>query len=111
MFPLKTIPLIAFSILSLTACAPGPDAIAPIPMGGAYAAADCRTAADALARERATLAALENRQRGAAAGDTIGVLLLGLPVSSMTGGDVSGQIAAAKGTVIALESRLSACRS
>lgn len=56
MLTLKTIPLIALSALSLSACAQGPDAIAPIPMGNAYATADCRHVADSLSRERAALA-------------------------------------------------------
>lgn len=109
MLPRKSLPLIALAALTVAGCAQGPDAIAPIPMGNAYATADCRSAASALSAERANLSALENRQRGAAAGDVIGVLLIGVPVSSMTGGDVSGQIAASKGKILALDARLAQC--
>jgi hypothetical protein len=43
------------------------------------------------------------------AGDAVGVLLIGVPVSSLTGGDVSGQIALEKGKIAALDARLLGC--
>lgn len=98
-----TLPLIA------TACAKSPDAIAPVSMGDAYAATSCQQASAELTTERQTLAALEKAQRSAAAGDAIGVFLFAVPVSSLAGGDKSGEIAAAKGKVIALEARLRSC--
>jgi hypothetical protein len=45
------------------------------------------------------------------AGDAVGVLLIGVPVSSLTGGDVSGQIALEKGKIAALDARLLSCRA
>ena len=62
-----------------------------------------------LVQERQTLAALESRQRSAVTGDAVGVFLLGVPVSSLSGNDVSGSIGASKGKVIALENRLLTC--
>jgi hypothetical protein len=56
------------------------------------------------------LASLESQQRSAVAGDAVGVFLIGVPVSSLTGGDKAGLIAAEKGKVLALDSRLSTCR-
>ncbi len=102
-------PIIAAAALSLAACAQGPDSIAPVSMGGAFATYDCRAAHADLAAERQTLAALEGKQRGAVAGDAIGVFLIGVPVSSLTGGDVAGHIATSKGKVMALEARVAAC--
>ena len=72
-------------------------------------AVPCADARAQLAQERQTLAALEAKQRSAAAGDAVGVFLIGVPVSSLTGNDVSGQIGASKGKVLALESRVMSC--
>jgi len=78
-------------------------------MGNAFAAISCQDANAMITTERQTLAALEERQRNAATGDAIGVFLLLIPVSSLTGGDVEGEIAASKGKVLALEARLLSC--
>ena len=65
--------------------------------------------AEELVLETQQLAALEGKQKGAVAGDAIGVFLIGVPVSSLTGGDVSGHIATSKGKVLALEARVASC--
>lgn len=104
---MKRLALIA--ILALAACAPGPDAIAPVAMGNAFANTTCADAAAMASAERVTLEALSSAQRGAAAGDAIGVLLIGVPISSIGGGDKSGAIAASKGKLLALDARLAGC--
>lgn len=93
----------------LAACAQSPGSIAPVSMGAAYTGLPCRQAAVDLTAERQSLAALESKQKGAVAGDAIGVFLIGVPVSSLTGGDVAGEIAAAKGRVLALDARVKSC--
>ena len=101
-----------FAIASLpvvAACAQSPNSIAPVSMGNAYAGLACNQARADLNAERQALAALESKQQGAVAGDAIGVFLIGAPVSSLSGGNVAGSIAASKGKVIALEARVSAC--
>ena len=101
---------IALALIAVTAaCAPRPDAIAPVSMGNAYAAYDCRAAAADLAAERQKLTGLEQAQRNAATGDAIGVFLIGVPTSSLTGGNKAGDIGASKGKIIALEARVSNC--
>lgn len=99
---LAALPLIA-------ACAQSPSSIAPVSFGNAYANVSCQQARADLIAERQTLAALEGKQKGAVAGDAIGVLLIGVPMSSLTGGDVAGHIATSKGKVIALEARTASC--
>lgn len=94
----------------LAACAQSPASIAPVSMGNAYAGTSCRQAHADLVAERQQLAALESKQNGAVAGDAIGVFLIGVPVSSLTGGNVAGHIAASKGKVMALEARVASCR-
>lgn len=76
-------------ILIITGCAKRPEDIQPVAMSGNF---DCQT-------ERALLADLERQQRNARTGDTIGVLLVGIPVSSLSGSDLETQIAVAKGKV------------
>lgn len=102
--------LAALAAAGIAACAKSPDAIAPVSMGSAYAGLSCQQAAADLRAERAALAALEGKQRGAVAGDAVGVFLIGVPMSSLSGGNVEGQIAASKGKVMALDARLASCR-
>jgi hypothetical protein len=63
-----------------------------------------------LSAERQTLATREAAQRSAVTGDALGVFLIGVPMSSLSGGDKAGQIGASKGKVLALEARLAGCR-
>lgn len=93
----------------IAACAQSPGSIAPVSMGNAYAGVSCQQAARDLAAERTSLAALEARQKSAATGDALGVFLIGVPVSSLSGGDVAGQLALSKGKVMALEARIAGC--
>jgi hypothetical protein len=103
--------LIATAILLLaSACSPRPDAIAPVSMTGAFDGMSCSAAKNDLASERVKLAALEKRQNSAATGDAIGVFLVLVPVSKLTGGDVAGEVGTSKGKVIALEQRVSRCK-
>ncbi|RYD84803.1 MAG: hypothetical protein EOP84_04455 [Verrucomicrobiaceae bacterium] len=102
-------PMISFLALALAACAQSPDAIAPIPMIGAYDNVSCSKANALLSQERKTLTALSAAQKDAVSGDAIGVFLIGVPVSSLSGDDKEGAIAASKGKVLALEARLQSC--
>lgn len=106
---MKTFTTVLFVALALSACAKGPDAIAPISMGDAYLMMPCDKAATRLSEERARYNVLASKQKGAVAGDAIGVFLIGVPMSSLTGGDVEGQVAESKGKILALEARQSAC--
>jgi hypothetical protein len=102
--------ILAIGILTaMSACAQRPDAIAPVPMGNAFATMPCQTAANELNMERQNLAALSAAQNSAASSDAVGVFLIGIPWSSLSGGDKAGMVGASKGKVIALEQRLSTC--
>jgi len=103
-------PLAAAAALAILAgCAKGPDSIPPVSMGNAFARTTCGQAQALLIEERQRLAALESEQRSAVAGDAVGVFLIGVPLSSLSGGDKAGQIGASKGKIVALENRLVAC--
>lgn len=106
----KTLMIVALlGTSALAACAPSASSIAPVPMGNAYANVSCQQAANDLAVAKQSLEALSQQQNNAAAGDAIGVFLIGVPVSSLTGGNKAGGIAAEKGKIIALEARLRSC--
>jgi hypothetical protein len=95
--------------LSLTACAKSPSSIAPVSMAGMYDNLSCKKARTMLEQERQTLSALESQQKSARTGDAIGVFLILVPVSSLTGADREGAIATSKGKTLALEARVQEC--
>ena len=95
--------------VALAACAQSPSAIAPVSMAGAYDGLTCAQAQQLLAAERTALVSLSAAQQGAVAGDAVGVFLIGVPMSSLTGGDQSGAIALSKGKVAAFEAKLAGC--
>ena len=96
--------------LSLAACAQSPDAIAPVAMpDGMFASTSCTTARAEQAATAARLTALSEQQQNAVTGDVLGVFLIGVPVSSLTGADQEGLIATEKGKALALEARLAGC--
>ena len=96
--------------IALSACAPSPSSIQAVPMGNAYAGIACQQAEIDRAAEQRNLDTLTKAQNGAVAGDAIGVFLIGVPMSSLTGGNKAGDIGAAKGKLLALDARLAACR-
>jgi hypothetical protein len=95
--------------LALAACAQSPDAIAPVSMDGAFDGVSCATARAMLVTTQQQLAVLSAQQQNAVTGDAIGVFLIGVPVSSLSGGDKAGLIAAQKGKELALQNRLIGC--
>lgn len=107
---MKTLMLATTAAALLAACAQRPDAIAPADMPDRmYSDTSCAAARGEFAQVSDRLAALEKQQNSAATGDAIGVFLIGVPTSSLTGGDKAGQIAVEKGKKIALEARLRGC--
>jgi hypothetical protein len=96
--------ILSLAVLIVTGCARRPDAIAPaaIPLE-AYTTQSCDELASLLIAERQTLSVLEAQQNSAATGDAFGVFLVGVPISSLAGGDQEGNIAVSKGKVEAME--------
>ena len=97
-------------LIAVSACAKNPDAIAPVTMSSnAYDRLSCQEAIAQRTRVDSELTTLSAQQRGAVTGDAIGVFLIGVPMSSLTGGDKEGLIAARKGEKLALDARLMNC--
>jgi hypothetical protein len=107
---MKRIALLGFCLAMVGACAQRPDAIPPVSMAGAYDGVTCRKASELLSGEREKLIALSKQQNSAATGDAFGVFLLGVPLSSVGGGDKAGEIGSTKGKIVALENRMLRCR-
>nr|WP_314094223.1 hypothetical protein [uncultured Shinella sp.] len=95
---------VAITAALVTSCAKRPDAIVPvdIPMA-AYGNLNCEQLGQEYVKEQSNLAALSKQQNQAATGDAFGVFLIGVPASSLTGGDKEGQIAVSKGKATAIE--------
>lgn len=101
--------LAAACVVLTTACTPRPESIAPVSMTGAFDSMTCNQAITALNEERVTLANLSQRQNSAATADAVGVFLVLVPVSKLSGGDLAGEVGASKGKVLALEQRVARC--
>jgi hypothetical protein len=94
-------PILLCAVVS--ACAKQPENIAAVPMDTAsYERMSCRSLAAEEAKITAELNALSAAQKSAANSDALGVFLLGLPLSSMSGNDKEALIAVAKGRVDAI---------
>lgn len=91
----------------LAGCAKNPDAIAPMTMPvNAYAGLSCGQLAHEHHRSSLALQQVEAQQRQAVTGDAVGVFLIGVPVSSLSGADKEGLVAQHKGEIIAVEHML-----
>jgi hypothetical protein len=98
------------AIVGLSACAQRASTIAPASMpAGMYSDLSCSQARQERLQVQATLDSMSAAQDRAATGDAIGVFLLGVPWSSLSGRDQSGMIATERGKLLALDARLSRC--
>lgn len=90
-------------------CSPRASGVAPAPMGNLYSDISCTKARELSAQTAQEVATLSQKQNGAATADAVGVFLLALPVGNLTGNNVEGDLAAAKGRQNALQARLASC--
>lgn len=101
---LATLVLMALLAGLLAGCAKKPEAIAPAYVSHMqYMSYNCPQLASEAARLDAALAQVSQAQRNARSGDVAGVILLGLPVSSMSGSNVSDQVASVIGQQVAVQ--------
>ena len=100
--------LVSIAILSsslvLAGCASRASSVAPIAVPSAnYSGLSCDETKVMLEQKRAGMQALTRKQNNAATGDAVGVFLVLLPLASVFGADIEGELAQAKGEVMALE--------
>jgi hypothetical protein len=97
------------SALALTsgACASRASSVAPISVSAAeYSYLGCQDARAELDSARAKEHALARKQNNAATTDAAAVFLFALPLGSVFGADVEGELAQAKGESLALQRRV-----
>lgn len=101
---MRTVLLFCFTTLTMAGCAAQPEDIAAADIGtGMYRGQTCHQLAENHLSYTQRLEALSAEQSSAAMGDTIGVMLLGLPLSSMSGNDRETDIAIARGHLNEIE--------
>lgn len=93
-----------------SACAPSASGVEPASMAGAYNTLPCSKVVPMLMENRSEVDALSQKQNGAATQDAFSVFLIGVPTSGLSKNNVQGELAAAKGRVLALEARLASCQ-
>lgn len=99
------------AVLVSVGCAKQPDQIAAVEIGSdAYGRHSCSQLAAEELKVNQEVANLSARQKSAANGDAWGVFLIGLPVSSMGGGDQEAAISIAKGKLQAIDRQQLAMR-
>ena len=106
--------LLIVSIIAIaSACAPRASSVAPVAVPSAnYDGYTCEETKDLLASATARQNALAKAQNNAATGDAAGVFLVLLPLGSVFGADREGELAQAKGEVLALNGAVMRnCRS
>lgn len=82
----------------LAGCAKDPDSIAPSYISDVgYQSWSCQQLGDEQNRLSAALATASTQQKKARTNDAVGVALLGLPVSSLSGDNIAPEIARLKG--------------
>jgi len=95
--------------IAAAGCAKNPDAIVALNMpANAYAGLSCQQLAAEHRRSSDALASVSQQQRQAATGDAVGVFLIGVPVSSLSGGNKEGLVAQHKGEIVAIEGAMRA---
>lgn len=101
---MKRIAAILLATLAITGCASRASSVVPLNISSStYTKHTCEQLNTQLNQKRAEQAALTSTQNKAATGDAIGVFLVLLPVGSIIGDDVEGELSKVKGEVIALE--------
>lgn len=95
---------LGLTMVAAAACAKQPENIAAVDVGSnQYSRYSCAQLAEASLKYDQTLQNLSAKQKSAANGDAWGVFLLGLPLSSMSGGDQETNIAVTKGHIQSVE--------
>ena len=95
---LKAPVLVVVIAVALGGCAKDPDSIGPAYVSTVpYESWDCKQLTQETVRIEQALAVASGQQKKARGNDVAGVILLGLPVSSLSGDNIAPQIANLKG--------------
>lgn len=95
---------VVVAAVALSACAPKPENVAAVPQSTAeFSGMSCKSLATKRVQVQQTVDATSAKQSKAAGNDAIGVLLLGVPLASMSGADAETELAVAKGRLNAID--------
>jgi hypothetical protein len=97
--------IVAFisAALAVAACAKSPDSISAAYISDVtYRSLTCQDLAVESARVNQALSRASTQQENARSNDTVGVLLIGIPVSSLSGDNIAPEIARYKGELEAI---------
>ncbi|MGO9389249.1 hypothetical protein [Rhodoblastus sp.] len=95
---------VAIAALGLTSCAQAPEEVRPSYVSSvAYDSWTCRQLGEEQARLQAALTGASAQQNQTRSTDVAGWLFIGLPVGSMSGGNVAPEIANYKGQIEAVQ--------
>lgn len=103
---MKPLGIILLSVMTwcLTACATPPENIAPSYISDmSYSAWDCDQLAKEQPRLVSALSSACEAQRRCRTGDIVGVVFIGLPMSSLSGSNMTSEVARLKGELQALQ--------
>lgn len=91
-------------VLLLVACAKAPESIAPAYVSQvSYQSWTCTQLQEEGSRLSNALVEASTQQRNARTNDTLGIIFIGLPVSSLSGDNIAPQVANLKGQIIAVQ--------
>jgi hypothetical protein len=92
------------ALLLLAGCAQSPESIAPAYVSTVpYETFTCTQLGEEEVRVQAALAQASQQQKNAQSGDVVGVILLGIPTSTLSGSNVAPQVASLKGQLVAVQ--------
>jgi starvation-inducible outer membrane lipoprotein len=95
---------VAIAAFGLASCAQAPEEVRPAYVSSvAFDSWNCRQLGEEQARLQTALVAASTQQNQTRSNDVAGWLLLGLPVGSMSGGNVAPEIANYKGQIEAVQ--------
>lgn len=100
----KTAATAVLAVASLAACAKAPESIAPSYVSEVqYQSYSCTQLGQEKARLEQAYAVTAKAQNDARTGDAWGVFLIGMPTSSLSGGNVAAEVASLKGQMVAVD--------
>lgn len=103
---MRNLAYLSLAAFIVAGCAKSPESIAPAYVSQLnYQNLTCQQLAEENARLTQALAVASKQQQNARTNDTVGVILLGLPVSSLSGDNIAPQIADEKGQIEAIRQR------
>jgi hypothetical protein len=90
--------------VTIAGCAKHPDAIAPAYISHVpYQSWNCAQLGEEQMRLSSALAAASQQQENTRGNDVVGIILLGAPLGSMSGGNIAPEVARLKGEAVAVE--------